>query len=141
MEAPQPSKPRGDDAARQTTLREYGDVFQGIGCFDGKFHIDIDPKVKPVVHPPRRVPFALRDPPKKELDSLADREILEPVSQPTDWVNSCVCVTKKNGNIRLCLDPKDLNQAIKRPHYLTPTFDDVVSRLHGAKWFSILDAR
>ena len=141
MEAPQPSKPRGDDAARQTILREYGDVFQGIGCFDGKFHIDIDPKVKPVVHPPRRVPFALRDPLKKELDSLADRGIIEPVSQPTDWVNSCVCVTKKNGDIRLCLDPKDLNQAIKRPHYPTPTFDDVVSRLHGAKWFSILDAR
>ena len=42
---------------------------------------------------------------------------------------------------RLCLDPKDFNHVIKRPQYLTPTFDDVVSRLHGAEWFSILDAR
>ena len=52
-----------------------------------------------------------------------------------------VCVTKPNGKLRLCLDPKDLNQAIKRLHYSTPTLDDVLSKLGGAKYFTILDAR
>ena len=56
-------------------------------------------------------------------------------------MNSFVCVTKSNGKIRLCLDPRDLNRAVKRPHYVTPTLEDVLSRLHGAKYFSILDAR
>lgn len=42
--------------------------------------------------------------------------------------------------MRLCLDPKDLNQAIKRPPYFTPTLEDVLPKLNGAKCFSILDA-
>ena len=50
-------------------------------------------------------------------------------------------MSKPNGKIRLCLDPKDLNNAIKRPHYYTPTFDDILPKLNGAKYFSILDAR
>jgi hypothetical protein len=59
------------------------------------------------------------------------------VEQPTDWV----CVTKSDGSLRLCLDPKDLNRAIKRPHHFTPTLDDVLSKLNGATCFSIIDAR
>ena len=43
--------------------------------------------------------------------------------------------------LRLCLDPKDLNHAIKRPHHCTPTLDDVLPKLNGAKYFSIVDAR
>ena len=57
------------------------------------------------------------------------------VAEPTDWVNSLVCVIKSTGALRLCLDPKDLNQAI------TPTLEDVLPKLNGAKCFSILDAR
>ena len=56
-------------------------------------------------------------------------------------MNSLVCVTKANGTLRLCLDPKDLNRAIKRPHHCTLTLDDVLPKLNGAKYFSIVDAR
>ena len=63
------------------------------------------------------------------------------MDQPIDFVNSLVCVTKSNGALRLCLDPKDLNRTIKRPHHCTPNLDDVLSKLNGAKCFSILDAR
>ena len=62
------------------------------------------------------------------------------MDRPTDWVNSIVCVTKANGSLRLCLDPKDLNSAIKRPHHYTPTLQDIIPKLAGAKCFSILDA-
>lgn len=136
-----PDRPKGDAQAREQILCEFADVFEGIGCFEGTCRITVDPTVQPVVHPPRRIPVSLREKLKAELDSLAHQGILSPVTHPTDWVNSCVCVTKSNGKIRLCLDPRDLNKAIKRPHYVTPTLEDVLSRLHGAKWFSILDAR
>ena len=135
------TRPVGDKNAKEQVLRDYGDVFKGIGCFEGDYHISVDPTVPPVVHAPRRVPVALCEPLKEELKSLVDAKILSKVDQPTDWVNSCVCVTKPNGKIRLCLDPKDLNKAIKRPHYYTPTLDDVLPKLSGAKYFSILDAR
>ncbi|KAK3746668.1 hypothetical protein QZH41_010504, partial [Actinostola sp. cb2023] len=107
----------------------------------GEYHITLDPTVLPVVHPPRRVPEALREPLHKELESLVKQEIIAKVDKPTDWVNSLVCATKRNGTLRLCLDPKDLNKAIKRPHHCTPTLDEVLSRLSGSKHYSIVDAR
>ena len=50
-----------------------------------------------------------------------------------------VVVTKKNGMLRICLDPKDLNRAIQQEHYLLRTIEDVATRLHGAKAFTVLD--
>ena len=84
---------------------------------------------------------ALREPLKEGLDTLIQQGIIAKVDRPTDWVNSCVCVTKPNVKLRLCLDPKDLNKAIKRPHHYTPTLDDVLPKLNGAQFVTILDAR
>ncbi len=76
--------------------QEYADVFEGIGCLDKSYHIEIDPTVKPVIHPPRRVPVTLKDPLKKELDRMVEEGILAPVNDPTDWVSSMVTVLKPN---------------------------------------------
>ena len=85
-----------------------------------------------VVHSPRRLPVALRGSLNEELDTVVQQGIIAKVDRPTDSVNSYVCVTKPNGKLRLCLDPKDLNKAIKRPHQLPPTLDDVLQKLSGA---------
>ena len=66
---------------------------------------------------------------------------IKKVTKPTDWVNSLVAVEKLNGSIRICLDPKDLNDAIKRPHYPNKTLDDILPDLTDAKIFSRFDAR
>ena len=132
---------KGDTVARDEILKQYPDILDGIGCFEGTVKITVDPSAQPAIHPPRRVPVTLRSKLKEELDSLVDQDILSPVVYPADWVNSCVYVTKRNGKLRLCLDPHDVNKAIKRPHYVTPTLEEVLSKLHGAKWFSIFDAR
>ena len=52
-----------------------------------------------------------------------------------------VVVPKKDGKLRVCLDPKDLNQAIQRKHYPLPTIEDIATRLFGAKVFTVLDVR
>ena len=67
--------------------------------------------------------------------------IIASVTTPTAWVSSMVVVPKKNGKLRICLDPKDLNQAIQREHYPLPTIEDVATRLHGAKVFTKLDVK
>lgn len=51
-------------------LSEYSDVFKGIDTFPGECSFRIDPNVAPVVCPPRRVPFALKDRLKIELDNM-----------------------------------------------------------------------
>jgi hypothetical protein len=53
--------PDTEEDPKASLLNEYPDCFNGIGCFDGEFHITLDPDVPPVVHPPRRVPEALQD--------------------------------------------------------------------------------
>ena len=47
----------------------------------------------------------------------------------------------KNGKLRICLDPRQLNEAIQQEHYPLPTIEDVATRLHGAKVFAKLDVR
>ena len=89
-----------------------GNSFEGVGCFQSECHITVDAALPPVLYRPRRVPEALEESLSKELDSLVTEGILAKITEPTDWVNFLVCVTKSNGALRLCLDPKDLNRAI-----------------------------
>ena len=59
-----------------------------------------------------------------------------------DWVNSLVVVEKpQTGKLRICLDPKALNEAVRRPHYPMYTIEDVTSKLTNATCFSLLDIR
>ena len=61
-------------------------------------------------------------------------------SEPTDWVKVMVMAEKKDGGIRLCINPVDLNKVIKCTHYPVPTFEDAVAELDGGAVFSKLDA-
>ncbi len=122
-------------------LGEFGDVFKGLGAVKGAMHtIRLKPDTTPVVHPPRRVPVALRSALKDELKRMEQLNVIERVEEPTDWVNSLVVVRKKNNKIRVCMDPSDLNRAIKREHYPMKTVEEVVARMSNAKIFSVLDA-
>ena len=48
---------------------------------------------------------------------------------------------KKPGKLRICIDQRYLNQAIKRSHYPMPTVDDILQKIAKAKVFTVLDAR
>ena len=73
---------------------------------------------------------------------MEQSDIFTKVTEPTDWVNALVLVEKpRTGKLRVCLDPRDLNKAIKRPHYPLPTLDGITHKLAGAHYFSVMDAR
>ena len=78
------------------------------------------------------VAFAKRPKLKDELDGQLKQGYLSKVNQPTDWVNSMVMIEKKNGDVRICIDPKDLNMAIKREHFQIPTKEEILGELAGA---------
>ena len=67
--------------------------------------------------------------------------MIKKVNEPTDWVNAIACSRKKNGALRICLDPKPLNKCIKRTHHKTPTLEEISHKLAGAKHFTKLDAK
>ena len=118
---------------------EYASLFSGLGCLPGTHQIKVDASATPVVHPPRRVPVALREKVKAELDRMEELNVVVKQTEPTDWVNSMVTVIKPD-KVRICIDPKDLNTAIQREHYPMKTVEDVSANMAGARVFSKLDA-
>ena len=73
-------------------LDEFPEVFQGLGCLPGKYHISVDPSAPPVVGPPRRVPHSKRDPLKKELDRMEDVGITETALFVYGWIQKTLMV-------------------------------------------------
>lgn len=99
----------------------------------GQYHIELNESVTPVVHAPRKVPLALQPRLKAALDDMEQKGVIKKCDAPTDWVSSLLIVEKKNGSLRLCLDPRDLNKAVKREHFVLPTCEDVLAKLHAKK--------
>ena len=121
-------------------ISKFPDVFEGLGCLSGSYEIAIDHLVSPVKHAPRRVPVSIKTRVKEELDRLVNLQVITTVKEPTEWISSMICVKKPN-KLRICLDPKDLNKAIKRPNYPIPNIDDILVKLSKAKLFSVVDCK
>ena len=120
---------KGVPISKEQFIQKYPSVFADeVGLLEGEYCIRLDPQAEPV---------ALAEP----LEDLLKREVLLPETRPTQWVSSMVAVQKPDRRMRICLDPKELNEAIQREHYPLPTIKEVATRLHGAKLFSVLDAR
>ncbi|XP_063952169.1 uncharacterized protein K02A2.6-like [Lytechinus pictus] len=124
----------------KTVVQDYDNVFVGLGCLPGKHHITLKDNAQPVQHACRKVPFPIQKKLKEELDKMENMDVIKQVDEPTDWMSSLVVVKKKNGQLRVCLDPRDLNRAIKREHYKLPSRAEISSQFAGAKYFSKLDA-
>ena len=92
----------------------HPDRFDRIGKFEGEYHIVTDSDVLSVVHAPQKCPIHIKDDIKKELDEMVSLGVIKPVTEPTDWFSSVAYSQKSNGRWRVCLDPKDLIQAVKR---------------------------
>jgi hypothetical protein len=126
----------------QSIIDEFADVFQGIGKVLGEVSLKVDPNVNPVAHHPRPIPVALRDMVQVKLGELEQQDIIEriPVGTPTSWCSALHVVLKKNGAVRLTIDPKDLNGALLREYHPSSTVEEVAQRCGQATYFTVLDA-
>ena len=126
---------------KEYILKEYSDVFKGVGTLPGgPYHITLKEQYRPVQHPPRSVSIAMKTAYKTELERLMKEGIITEVKECTEWINSIVPVMKPNGSLRLCLDPKDLNKAIKRNQWYSRTINDILPELAKSKFKTLKDA-
>ena len=125
--------------AMESFKEEFPQVFKGVGKLPYTYSIDVDPSVAPKINPPRPVPHALKNQVKEELDRMEKSEIIQRVEEHTPWVSNMVTVIKPN-KIRLCIDPTQLNTAIRREHYPLRTVEEVISQMSNAKYFAKYDA-
>ena len=130
---------------KQTIINhlKYAHLFSGIGRFKCRpVHITMRQDSVPIQKPPRRVPIAMKEKFKQELDSMEAQGIISKYDGgdiSPEWLNSFVIVKKPNGSLRICLDPTDLNKKIIRPVCNTQTMDDVVHKLKSAKYFAVFN--
>ena len=139
------SQLQGDPLTKQDILDVYSDVFTGIGKFLGMpYKFQLKPNAKPARHAPRKVTIHLQDAFHKEIRNLEQLGILEETKDVTEWVNSFVIMEKKapvdsckiptNSNssqghskkLRICLDPRDLNEALEREPYYTWSIEEIM---------------
>ena len=119
-------------------------MFQGIGHFEcTPISIEMQEGSTPIIKPARKVPLALLKKFKQEIDSMVKAGILTEVTPEMsipEWLNSFVIVKKPNGNLRVCLDPTDLNKHIIRLICNMRTLEEIIDMLKGSMFFSVFDS-
>ena len=68
---------------------------------------------------------------------MLEKDVIRPSKSP--WACPVVLVKKKNGDIRLCVDYRKLNEVTKKDSYPLPLIEETLESLSGSKWFSTLD--
>ena len=110
-----------------------------MGKFPGKYHITVKPDAKPVIHAPQKCPITMRMHIYAELDCLEHLGIIWKVDEPTNWVSSLAFAWKPNGKLCVCLDPRDLNRAIKCDHHRTLTMKEITLNFTSSTIFTKVD--
>ena len=100
------------------------------------------------------MPIHLQDAFHEEIRNLEALGIFEETKDVTEWVNSFVIMEKKfpidssnshspghsmNKKLWICLDPRDLNEALEREPYYTHSIEEIMGKFHGMTRFTIAD--
>lgn len=129
-------------SSKQVMFNRFPEVFDGkLGDIPGFTRLLTKPDVLPVVEKPRRFAFAVKKKLCDALVQLRDLEIIAPVDEPTPWASNLIAVTKPNGALRVCLDPKHLNEALIVPKCEVPKSEDIYSEFDKIMYFTVLDLK
>ena len=64
---------------------------------------------------------------------MEQQGVITNVEEPTQWVNSKLVNKLRNGDLRICIDPYDLDKAVKSEHYQQPIQQRITGPLCGDK--------
>lgn len=132
-----------EDPEVDKLLQEYDDIFPEKlpAGLPPTRNVDHKIEVEPGQEPPCRTPYRLSqtemDELKKQLDQLLEDGQIRPSVSP--YGAPILFVRKKDGSLRMCIDYRGLNKITIKNRYPLPRIDDLLDRLHGAKYFSKLD--
>ena len=128
-----------------TILANYSDVLDdSIGKLEGPLHLYTRDDGPPHKTAPREIPLSVKNNFIAEVKDLQEQGILEKVTDPSAWVSAPTIVNKpsdKNG-MRLCIDSRPLNTALKRSEYPPiPTIETLLTQISSDKVFTLPDIK
>ena len=103
-----------------------------------KHVVPIKAGVKPYQQPLRKMHPKLEPLIQSEVKKLLDARIIFKVRH-SEWVSNLVPVRKKSGEIRLCMDFRNLNRASNKDNYPVPPMEQLLQMVSGSELFSLLD--
>ncbi|EFA05054.2 Retrovirus-related Pol polyprotein from transposon 297-like Protein [Tribolium castaneum] len=93
----------------------------------------------PVAYHPRRLAYEERRQVKQIVSKLLQDGIIR--ESHSDYASPIVLVKKKNGELRMCVDYRDVNKRVFKERYPLPHIQDQINSLCYAKFFTTLDMK
>lgn len=116
-------------------------VFDGLGCIKNfEYDIDIVDGAKFKMIPARKIPYAIKEQVKAEIDNMMKMGVIEQVNNPTPVVSPMVIVKQKK-KLRICLDPSEVNKNLLRRQHPLTSIEEIAARITGSKYFTVLDCK
>jgi hypothetical protein len=126
-------------------LREIADVFmwtyKDLKTYDTsviEHKIPLKEEAKPFKQKLRQINPMLLPVMEKEVKKLLDAQIIVPLRY-SNWVANLVPVRKKSGEIRLCVDFRNLNRCSRKDNYPLPNMEHILQKVTGASRISMID--
>jgi len=123
-------------------LKKHERVFTQEGRvkeFSYKIHVRED--AVPYAPAARRIPPALLEPVKVELEKMIKQDIIEEVTGPSEWCAPTVIAYKRGKALRICADLRKLNESVIRHPIQMPTLNELSAKVKGSSVFSVLDCQ
>ena len=118
-------------------VNEYKHLFRNLPGYTTMAYHHIPTQGSPVRVPPCRIPAHYRETVEKQIHHMLEQGIIEESYSP--WMAPAVFVPKKSGEIRLCIDYRELNKRTVKDAYPLPLVDEIQDQLSGCTVFSTLD--
>jgi hypothetical protein len=132
---------RAEDKQLLQLFSGYSDVFSkdrnDIGFTDKVEHCIKTNTDVPVKQPDRRIPPQVLSEVKMILEEWLRSGIITESNSP--YASQMVLVKKKSGEIRVCVDYRQLNQQTVKDAFPLPRIEECIDSLKGVKYFSSLD--
>ncbi|KAK9901410.1 hypothetical protein M0R45_002151 [Rubus argutus] len=126
-------------------LKEFKDVFawsyEEMPGLDPKLvchTLNVGSEAKPVVQSRRNYHPNDEMQIKQEIEKLLASGFIKPIKHPT-WLANIVPVKKKNGQVRVCIDFRDLNKACPKDEFPLPNMDILIDSTSGQGMLSFMD--
>ena len=129
--------PYCESAEFSAVVSEYQDLFSTTPGYTSLAYHYIPTQGPPIRVPPRRVPAHYRTEVERQIQQMLEQGVITESSSP--WMAPAVFVPKKSGELRICIDYRQLNKQTVKDAYPLPLPDEVQDRLAGCMVFTTLD--